>query len=99
MKLAIAYDGTIETAKGRYHLRNKVTCVNFKGVKVNEIYIMPGLREYAAENNLFSVFAPALYAQTYIKQRLDGNKTDFKKRGIGYAGKTDYFSGKGDGKL
>ncbi len=33
MKLAIAYDGAIETAKGRYNLSNKVACANFEGVK------------------------------------------------------------------
>lgn len=32
MKLAIAYDGAIETAKGRYNLSNKVACANFEGV-------------------------------------------------------------------
>ena len=32
MKLAIAYDGAIETAKGRYRLNNKVACANFEGV-------------------------------------------------------------------
>lgn len=32
MKLAIAYDGTTETAKGRYNLSNKVVCANFEGV-------------------------------------------------------------------
>ena len=32
MKLAIAYDGTTETAKGRYNLSNKVACANFEGV-------------------------------------------------------------------
>ena len=32
MKLAIAYDGTIQTAKGRYNLSNKVACANFEGV-------------------------------------------------------------------
>ena len=33
MKLAIAYDGAIETAKGRYNLSNKIACANFEGVK------------------------------------------------------------------
>lgn len=60
---------------------------------------MPGVRENAAENKLSSVFARALYAETYIKQRLDENKTDFKRSGTGYADQTDFFSGKGDGKL
>ena len=32
MKLAIAYDGAKETAKGRYNLSNKVACANFEGV-------------------------------------------------------------------
>lgn len=32
MKLAIAYDGATETAKGRYNLSNKVACANFEGV-------------------------------------------------------------------
>jgi hypothetical protein len=32
MKLAIAYDGAIETSKGRYNLSNKVACANFEGV-------------------------------------------------------------------
>lgn len=32
MKLAIAYDGAIETAKGRYNLSNKVACANFENV-------------------------------------------------------------------
>ena len=32
MKLAIAYDGAIETEKGRYNLSNKVACANFEGV-------------------------------------------------------------------
>ena len=34
MKLAIAYDGAIETAKDRYNLSNKVACANFE--EVNE---------------------------------------------------------------
>lgn len=32
MKLAIAYNGAIESAKGRYNLSNKVACANFEGV-------------------------------------------------------------------
>ena len=32
MKLAIAYDGATERAKGRYNLSNKVACANFEGV-------------------------------------------------------------------
>ncbi len=32
MKLAIAYDGATETAKGRYNLSNKVACASFEGV-------------------------------------------------------------------
>lgn len=32
MKLAIAYDGAIETAKGRYNLSNKVAYANFENV-------------------------------------------------------------------
>ena len=32
MKLAIAYDGAIERAKGRYNLSNKVACADFEGV-------------------------------------------------------------------
>ena len=32
MKLAIAYDGAKETAKGRYNLSNKVACANFESV-------------------------------------------------------------------
>lgn len=31
MRLAIAYDGVHESAKGRYVLRNKVACANFEG--------------------------------------------------------------------
>lgn len=31
MKLAIAYDGATETAKGRYDLSNKIACANFEG--------------------------------------------------------------------
>lgn len=31
MKLAIAYDGATETAKGRYNLSNKIACANFEG--------------------------------------------------------------------
>ncbi len=32
MKLAIAYDGATETAKGRYNLSNKAACASFEGV-------------------------------------------------------------------
>ena len=33
MKLAIAYDGAIETARGRYNLSNKIACASFEGVR------------------------------------------------------------------
>lgn len=32
MKLAIAYDGAVETSRGRYNLSNKVACADFEGV-------------------------------------------------------------------